>query len=60
MHTHIIAFDDNCENDMSKILHQAKMLKSFIQITKLKLDHKLQIEQYEPLIMKRLMIDPER
>ena len=32
LHSQIIAFDDNSENDMARILHQSKMLKNFIQI----------------------------
>ena len=32
VHSQIIAFDDNNEHDMPRILHQAKMLKNFIQV----------------------------
>lgn len=35
MHSDIVAFDDVDKNDMLRVLHQIKMLKAFLQSSKI-------------------------
>ena len=58
-HSQIMAYDDGCEKDITKLLHQVKMLKAYLQLCKIRPDHGQECEQYEALLMNRLMMNIE-